>query len=87
MYVPGGLLAKTQIVWFQHCDLATCFNKEAKATAAAVKRSQEKNYGHEAFHCDKEHLTKSGVPFSNGCWHVRGRVRPIPKGFEGVRLT
>jgi hypothetical protein len=86
-------LAKTQkinIVWVPGgCyDEATRFKTQAEADAAAARRSREKKYGHESVFCDREHKNKTGgLHRKSACWHVQGRVRPEPKGFEGVRLT
>jgi len=68
------------------CQNATRFRLQADAEEAAIAASRHKNYGCEAFFCEKEHPNKNGGS-CHACWHVRGRVRPEPKGFEGVRLT
>ena len=69
-----------------HCYNATCFKRQEDAEAAAVLRSKKVGYGHEAFFCEKEDVKRNGGS-CHACWHVRGRMRPVPKGFEGVRLT
>ena len=86
----GDSMAKTKKITIVYvptnCFNATRFKHQEDAEAAAIAYSQQKGYGCEAFFCEKEHENGNGSR-SKGCWHVRGRVRPIPKGFEGVRLT
>ena len=78
---------RVTIVYVEECcQNATRFRLQADAEEAAIAASRHKNYGCEAFFCEKEHENRNGSR-SKGCWHVRGRVRPIPKGFEGVRLS